>query len=145
MSKALTFEEFRKKAMSKVGVDGREYWDAARLGMIPEDEAVRIPDVGEWPKDTTGIAWYWTYMSEEEERSNGGFDGFISRPTPSWTPKVGDAVFFKSIGDIKHIGIVQEVTVTQVVVAYDSMLISMSLEAVKPFSVEAIGKPWGEI
>jgi len=151
MSKAMTFEEWWEENWKKDEFLQSDFsgghkiaWDAARLGMIPEDEAVRIPDVGDWPVDANEIRVGYAHNSSGMIYRV-PLIKVIPRPTPAWTPKVGDAVFFKSVGDIKHIGIVNEVTVTQVVVAYDSMFIPVSLEVVKQFSVEAIGKPWGEI
>jgi len=147
MSNSITFKEW------KCSQDGTEEWyndsawkscerafNAARVGMIPEDQAVRVPDVGEWPATAKGVYMNFTSQSEAFHKSDTiWFVKYISRPLPVWVPKIGDAVFFCDTDTLFKIKAKKD-DQFQLTNGWWSLA-----EDMKPGSIDQIGKPWGEI
>lgn len=154
--KAMTFEEWKAIAFERCGVFGdvknvERIWDSARVGMIPEDEAVRIPPVSEWPEWAVGMhlvfceSGEWSDDSlDDNEWKHGGrimpSDSWIDRPVPAWVPRVGEVVFYNETESIRKI------------VGINNGRFQLStgpwadIEELKPAtSIEQIGKPWDEI
>jgi hypothetical protein len=58
-----TFEEWWKSEMDGrselpsgiVKIWSEESWNEARLGMVPADGVITVPDVSEWPIDAVGF------------------------------------------------------------------------------------------
>jgi len=135
MSKAMTYEEWRE-----IHDDGQEFiarrqFDDARVGMIPEDGAVRIPDVGEWPSNADAV-----WIGYTQEYNFGEVIRIINRPVPVWVPKKNDLVFFldtESIYKVERIDSNRNFHLFGGAVA--------KLEELKEGDASKIGKPWGEI
>lgn len=129
-------------------------WNIAREGMIPADQAIKVPPVEEWPEWATEIKF--SYMG-----SNGLSRKFIStipRPVPAvpkWTPKVGDRVFAMTSFDF--LGIVGiEIIIPALSGGPDTFFVRLStgdessispygIGYLKPFDASKIGLPWSEI
>jgi len=122
-------------------------WNAAREGMIPADQAVKVPPVEEWPSRAIGIAWFYTYLPVHDLKgvdATGAF--FFPRPTPTWMPKVGEPVFFK----IQPRGtlitaLVDRVVGNTVEIKHDGIRLGGLISDVKPLDVSKIGLPWEKI
>jgi len=149
MSKAMTFEEWFD--FIETSYDWKMAFDKARVGMIPEDQAVRIPDVGEWCKETVSI----DIMEVNDKGENISCVGQIFRPVPVWVPKVGDAVFVEvpllggTVSNRGAVALVTEINNTMThqysIKHFDGGRSVCTINALKPFDASKIGKPWGEI
>lgn len=72
-------------------------FDAARQGMIPADRAIELDWEGIGKDADTANIIYQTWGRIVDNST------FIPRPTPAWTPKVGDAVFVDDTEDSGYI------------------------------------------
>lgn len=148
--KAITFEEWWEKTVG-TGVwttlermAAHDAFHASRVGMVPEDECVRLPKMEEYPEWATSVVLVWSRQEEPWTTEIGR----VSRPTPAWTPKVGDAVFFSvtvslSVGDVVCVGIVSDVNSKGYCAVNNDK--TTHYKKVKPFDATKIGKPWDEI
>lgn len=108
-NKPMTFEEWDKIVCEFANMSG-PFWElifhAARQGMIPADRAIEVPD-DNWakaPKNADSYCIIFGRLAEGWEDVTEHYDpewfvGPIPRPTPAWTPKVGDAVFLQDSTD----------------------------------------------
>ncbi len=88
MEKMLDFKSFSESMLLRGGADGETYWNAARQGMIPESEAIRIWPVEKWPIWAKEIR-----LSFIDETDESVFTiETIPRPRPQWEPKSGDLI-----------------------------------------------------
>lgn len=123
-------------------------WDAAREHMVPEDECVQLPKLEEWPEDhdIVGIVVGYDCNGQSVHEQDEGKDyykliKYIPRPTPGWTPKVGDPVFYRNTSAIYMIDGIDGEWATMKG-RPDSIF---NKSALKPASIDKIGKPWEEI
>lgn len=131
----------------------REVWKQARQGMIPEDEAVRIPPVSEWPVWARRITvWYDGFRDQSEEEDGAAkIIKEIKRPAPAWTPKVCDVVFCLSDGHGKeiYVGVItaggRYNECDFLVKTNDGDEGDWTLSNLKPFDASKIGLPWEQI
>lgn len=159
MDKALTFEEWRKEYNTRYkGILNEDMalmvWDAARIGMIPADRAVEIPDVSEWPEWAKTVCLFYSEYVDK-------YGGYICRdgdiitritiPVPAWVPKVGDRVFALVVrideGKEKRFVGIDEIASfdASVYPVMKSNGYAADPKFIKPFSPEKIGLPWEEI
>ena len=124
----------------------RQTWNAARLGMIPAEGAIAVPDVGEWPTWAECAILCWSSEVDFRGASRLEFAGVrIVRPAPEWSPKVGVAVFAYN-GGMPWIAVVESINDgVPFVRCSDGDKSNWSLGNIKPFSEKSIGKPWEEI
>lgn len=150
--KPMTFEEWIEHCgFQWSGVAERDWYDSARIGMIPEDEAIRIPPEKEWPDWAIGIEINFTQQDSIVSRHSARYQKimYIPRSKPSWVPKVGEAVFITfNRGRSHYVGLYKG-TVTSTSTAWGVLLtgsgFETSFENLKPFNRAYIGKPWSEI
>jgi hypothetical protein len=152
--KAMTLMEAWKEVPLKhtIGVEDAfaHGFASGRLGMKPEDEAVRIPDVAEWPAEAQGFWANFTELTEgqlcedQPDVSKFGIGTYIPRPTPQWTPKVGEAVFCRTGSGI-DVCVVNVFSNGCANVQYRLGDFVIDLKNMKPFDPAYIGKPWDEI
>lgn len=98
--KPMTFEEWNNQDGYNEGFpyggDTDAVWEAvwneARIGMVPEDECVRLPKVEEWPKWAKELRVHYSNAKDNGDH-RGQLIIAIPRPTPAWTPQVGERVF----------------------------------------------------
>ena len=141
MVKALTFEEWAKEYHNGNNSQfNRECFDQARIGMVPTDSVITVPEVGDWPEWALVLELRFTGPGNQQ------FYRGIPRPVPAWTPKVGDAVFVgdwigvfvgKTHDHIAHDG------KDRVMIRKDEYITDWS--DIKPFNPAYIGKTWSEI
>jgi hypothetical protein len=149
----MTFEEWSLVIMHDPDIDmfqstALDLFNMARQGMIPEDEATRIPPVEEWPPEATHIEL--VYVDETRKEFGKQFIdsfAFIPRPTPQWTPNVGDAVFWNGGQEVANMVVrVNRSTKDGIsVLSTSGGRWSAKLSNLKPFDPAYIGKPWDEI
>lgn len=145
--KALTFEKWYPGEKHFIDRDilgvVEETWNAARIGMVPEDECVRLPKVEKWPEDAQGI------LIGYDANGNGGKESsvfqvidYIPCPALAWRPKVGDGVFWRTSAQIlKFMG--PSMREGYYVLSNG---VGATLDELKPAkSIDQIGKPWEEI
>jgi hypothetical protein len=163
MEKVLDFDEWfgKNKNLIPFGtIESMEsffktVWHSARQGMIPADRAVEVPEVSEWPDWAIGVR---LVFEETGMWRDSGYPGgqtvrqvqntWFPRPTPQWSPKIGEAVFYrKNDGEIgvgtahKHFDLPERWYVTQL----DGTTYVVWEKDMKSFHPEAIGLSWGEI
>ncbi len=141
--KALTFEEWLGRHDMYDNGDIREVFESARIGMIPEGEAVRIPSVSEWPEGVEAV-----YVGYYDKGVLVKRIAYIPRPMPAWTPKVGDFVFINLDLDYvtKGIGIGEVASIEHDRYKIKGMPnTSWFRTALKHFDASKIGRPWEEI
>jgi hypothetical protein len=120
----------------------KELFDKARLGTIPAWGVIAAPPVEKWDAETTELAIY----AYDQHGCQQFYLGTVPRPTPAWTPKVGEAVFAKIQPSNKLIvGRIHRVSGEIVDIEYDGIILGGTFLDVKPFSESKIGKPWSEI
>ena len=80
----MTFEEWwQTKPMYKDLKEAFEAtFNAARLGTIPAENAIEVPEVGDWPEWAKGVRLYYTKFSDTDD----GDIVFIPRPVPVFVP-----------------------------------------------------------
>jgi len=146
MSKAMAFTGWWENKPDtwdgRYGEDASKLWDAARVGMIPEDQAVRIPDVGKWPQIAVGcrLAFDCVHSDGGHTFVLAGDTPYIPRPVPVWAPKESELVFFldtESIYKVERINSDGRYILVGGNVA--------ELHELKEGDASKIGKPWGEI
>lgn len=131
--------------------------NAARVGMVPEDECVRLPKVEDWPEWAVGVRLVfeqglaWTTPSKDGVNAVSTTDqkiravsgmGYVKRPTPAWTPKVGDAVFWDDTSTVYTVSLVGDDGYADLSDGMDRAPIAR----LKPArSLDQLGKPWEEI
>lgn len=139
--------------INQTKMSGSQYWrdifDKARQGMIPADRAIEVPEA--WPSWSKGAVLFFTDETIETCREwpeNEGYVGYVSKPIPQWSPKIGEAVFYrKNDGETgvgtahKHFDLPERWYVTQL----DGTAYVVWEKDMKPFRPEAIGLSWGEI
>jgi len=117
----------------------------ARIGYIPADRAIEVPDVGEWPEDANEIRVEWAHNS-------GGviykypLIAVIPRPVPAFIPEVGDLCFCRFENETIGIGrcdAVNEDGWQFMTMNFDHTVRMFS--DVKKFNPSKIGLPWEEI
>lgn len=146
--KMMTFEEWCKKHdMDQDNQFVVAMFHDARLGTIPAENAVVIPDVSEWPNDMTHLcveaydehgSW-WKKLAE------------IPRPKPVWVPRIGEKCFYEL--KIMNSGLeLSHIAVEECDFECDSKVMRMKPSGIairfidlKPFHSDHIGKPWDEI
>jgi hypothetical protein len=151
--KMKTFEEWMKEPYPCGGpgwqtVDKmRLAWDDARLGMVPADSVIMVPDWSSAPDGVTSIKLFW---SPQLPPNNECFMT-IPRPTTAYTPKVYDKVFYRHTGDCVGVDVI-----AKIINEYDGLKCKRTTYwmsgtpkdgwfEVKPFNPAYIGKPWSEI
>lgn len=144
MSKLMTYDEWRSSKLFKDNSEEDFYskaaWNVAREGMIPENEAIRIPPENEWPKDADFISV--RFYNKIRDRLPVICE--IPRPTSKWTPKVGDKVFVLiNIHQSVGVGEISEILTSGVRLKNDSL--QWSIGSIKPFDVNKIGMRWKDI
>lgn len=119
-------------------------WNDARIGYIPADRAIEVPEVGEWPEWANCVVVH--YGGCDVQVSN---IATIPRPVPAWTPKVGDAVFAYNGGMPWVAKVIPEPEGTKVsdfyVVCSDGQESWWGKDGLKPFDHAKIGLPWEEL
>lgn len=150
MSKCLTFEKWKDTDATDGWLYGDFWdqheltWEAARQGMIPDSEAIRIPPAEEWPVWATYIMGEFSSGDGVNHACDPAF--VIPRPTPKWVPKVGDKVFIHYNPTI--VGTIikpKEGNAPFIIVANGNEESIHTIGMIKPLSVDHIGKPWDEI
>lgn len=117
-------------------------WNAAREGMIPEDEAVWI----DWSKAPDWADCVRMFWGESEKIPIPMDFNTIPRPTPAWKPKPGEVVFFYNRGvRVGKIHPTLESDQHLVAILCGGVTQSAKLADVKPFNPDYIGEPWDEI
>lgn len=162
--KALTFEEWWLQPTTDINPSEKciaEYaWNAGRVGMVPEDEAVWI----DWEEHhgCTGARIIYEYgpfgtvvwnSGGEEMKATLVTSGnsyvktgeYIRRPAPAWTPKVGDTVFYRHTGNNVGVGVIESIKDYGKTAYYMKGSRDTGWYEVKPFDATKIGKPWEEI
>jgi len=143
-NKAMTFEEWeslwpRVTTVEHIRGYFRSMLTAARIGYIPADRAIEVPD--EWPHGVTEVRLYW-YPQKEPNHEH--FKS-IPRPVPAWVPKVNDVVFAghpeTTVGIVECVDGSMRVSVKCI----DGHIGLWAVENVKPFDPSKIGLPWSEI
>ncbi len=148
--KPMTFEEWDFEFNGNDNRDETEmirrgWFNAARIGMIPEDGAIRIPPEKEWPEDALAIKV--EYVTKARLAAISPWEiKIIPRSKPAWAPKVGEAVFMDDRDQSGHI-------LVGVVASFNGDGYAMVgtpdthwyLDYLKPFNPAYIGKPWSEI
>lgn len=131
----------------------RHFFDTARQGTIPEDEAIKIPPVEEWPGGANSIRMCYSSHTPKHPKDwhhtddPAGMVQYIPRPDPAWTPKVGEAVFAR-MADTTRVG---KVISADIKANYYYVRTQDGLEdgyggfCLKPFDPAKIGLPWDEI
>lgn len=120
-------------------------WLEARVGMIPEDEAVRTPPVEVWPEWSKGICYQYAFLGQKTNNLEWKPLKYIPRPAPAWTPKVGDAVFAYN-GGLPWIAVVEKMDGDMPTVrCSDGDRSAWPLANLKPFDATKIGCKWEEI
>lgn len=147
----MTFEEWDKattgdKWFSQGYLKG--IFDLARKGMIPEDEAVRIPPVEEWGQ-AKGIVVIFSHLNDHtnwNSKNRTEVIKYIPRPVPAWTPKVGEAVF-AVIDEHREcrFSIARYEGDNRVTWPNGRLSAVGEVDKIKPFSPEKIGLKWEEI
>lgn len=139
--KPMTFEEWYNSPDNTFGA----CWDAARIGMIPEDEAIRIPPESEWPEGADGIRVHYTFPHVDYAYGTDPIK-IIPRSKPAWVPKVGEPVFVAFNGERQHyVGLYRGITSNAYGVFLNGDWCAVSFGNIKPFNPAYIGKPWSEI
>lgn len=144
MGKSLTYEEW-KESLGLGDLPLRGAFDKARVGMIPAENAVVIPDVSEWPRHATGInvTYAWDCF---DEAIGSPVIAYIPRPKPVWVPRVGDRVFALDTTDgMVHVGVIEEVNGNMSLVTSCGKKGWFHNKELKPFNDSYIPKPWSEI
>lgn len=126
-------------------------WNAAREGMIPEDEAIRVPNVKRWPAIAVScqLAFRCVHGNGVQSIVWAGDTQEISRPVPKWEPNKDDVVFFQ--GEKKNgVGHVLVMKISDVLRSGRVEFVGLPNLAwpdsmVKPFDLSKVGLPWGEI
>lgn len=127
--------------------------DKARIGMIPEDEAIRLPPEKEWPEWADCVTFHYGGCNVQFSKIT-----TIPRSKPAWVPKVGEPVFTAN-HDYSRVNFGKVVSVYELDVEGNQLPKSVriidvifpqgrgeySLDHVKPGSITYIGKPWSEI
>jgi len=140
--KPLTFEEWQDdvKDLSQEGA-----FSLARHGMIPEDEAIRIPPVWKWPQGAKGFWAKFTFESLEsikllQDQLGFGIGTYIPRPIPQWTPKVGETVFAYT-GYVIWVAVVVRIDDEKIYALCSiGTETEWSLDELKPFDHKYIGR-----
>ena len=163
--KPLDFEDFYSKPELPMSVKDRLhfYWNAARVGMVPEDSAIKLPDLSQWPKDAEGVVVLYsgvgdgcaTYLANHSSAKSAVIK-YILRPAPAWVPNLGETVLI-NIDQIRakseqaplgtFIGVVSsmEIPNNPCVRLLDGSYRYYLIEQMKPYSPDKVGKPWNEI
>jgi len=161
MSKAMTFEEFWNKEMidrpaqppqlswNVIKMWCESSWELARVGMIPEDQAVMIPDVGEWPEWAKEIHVSYCEFRNCSSIHTDTPDDMIATikrpvPVPVWVPKTNDKVFMVESGLIL-VGVVWEEEPIGCWITSNGVGRFYPRRDIKQFDASKIGKPWEEI
>ena len=170
---AMTFEEWwTSKPMYKDLKEAFEAtFNAGRIGHLPADRAIEVPDVGEWPEWATAIQTRYVNIPKSDYEDGDYWDRttgcggskalgwtdqwteiqFIPRPVTEWVPKAGDAVFVNHPQKIRIdcYGVIPVCKVKEILNGYYELEaipnIAWNVESLKPFSPEKIGLPWSEI
>ncbi len=116
---------------------------AGRVGMIPEDETVRIPPVSEWPNWAVGIEMTFTQQDSLGSQSSVQCKKllYIPRPTPAWVPQDWEPVIFaKPEDDTTLHGVYFKGEIH-----FGDIYYTASGMRYAKFDASKIGKPWDEI
>jgi len=136
--KQMTFEGYWAKANKEPQLlhdFALETWNCARQGMIHEDEAIRIPSVDEWSENCTRLVLIerngFNYIKDVAE---------VKRPTPQWTPKVGETVFAYT-GYVIWVAVVVRIDDEKIYALCSiGTETEWSLDELKPFDPKYIGR-----
>lgn len=169
--KILTFEKWYGDFVKKRATGGysriqtheevvQDIWTAARQGMIPENEAIRIPDEKDWPNEAKYLEIHFV---KESNPALGGLlphvgypigTCLVHKPKPKWKPTVGEDVFVRyadlSVGVGKVEKIVSYPTIGDLIYVnsfgnISSWAYSSTSYSLKPFSPEYLCSKWEEI
>lgn len=120
-----------------------EIVDKARLGMIPEEEVIRIPPEKEWPEWAKWIRVQYLCGYPHMEAAT----ITVIPIKPAWAPNVGEPVFTANMHfDVVRYGVVTVVANGGVGVIFpDGSRDEYTFDRVKPGITTYIGKHWSEI
>lgn len=144
--KPMTFEEWDKDTYQGQleSLDGRlELFESARIGMIPEDEAIRIPIEKEWPDGANGIKVIYFFKSIDDAYGVMPI-AVIPRSYLGWLPSPDDHVFFYYT-DYVLVGKVKSLEKDMAVIVCGSRVFRIEFEYLKPFDLQHIHKSWSDI
>lgn len=123
--------------------DVRLIWQAAQAALLADPMVIDLRGL-EWPDDSMKIRLMFVDKSDNDFR----FVDNIIRPTPSWHPKEGEAVFIVR-GDNTDVSVVRFSHIDQHgiwrVITVKGQEQGFTPSLVKPFDPAKIGKPWEEI
>lgn len=160
--KILTFEKWYGDFVKKRATGGysriqtheevvQDIWTAARQDMIPESEAIRIPDEKDWPEEADYLEIHFVKETEKEMFHVGYPVGtyLVHKPKPRWRPQVGEKVFVryadqsvgvgkvdKLVGDLVYVNCFGKVT---------PWMHNQPPYSLKPFSSDYLDSKWEEI
>lgn len=119
-------------------------WDASRIGMIDAGAAIQVPPVEEWPEwaEAVDVSYLGPYSNNGREVKS---IKRIPRPIPTWTPKIGEAVFYKHSGNSVGVGEISEIRREGGTAYYMKGVPAWGWHLVKKFDEKYIGFAWDQI
>jgi len=122
-------------------------FDMARIGYIPADRAIEVPD--DWPEWAECAVLVWCKDFDYRGPTRTEFAGVrVPRPVPAFVPRINDMVFF--IDHKGHVDIGRIVTngsdgSNPSIRRSRNVDYYTQVENVKKFDPSKIGLPWSEI